>query len=302
VVLETFENAMMPWLETTGVLMLALVGVLVGRQCAQLRKPWWLASYLIPLILIILIGASRRFPRLELCPPCSWLMAGRTEFAMTGLLGTMILSTLLPHLKKARDKNAVAFMMVLVVVLAALPPFAAPLLHQTALASLRTFIDSDGVCRQTTDYSCGPAAAVTALRRLGLPAEEGEIARLACTSRLTGTEADVLAGALRKRYQKDGLTAQYRHFQSVTELAGPFLTIARIKFGILLDHYITVLQVTDREIIVADPLQGLVHMPHEEFIEIWRYCGVVVSRPTRSTDPSQASRADQPGQTNDRGG
>src|SRR5512139_614535 len=124
----------MAWLETVGVLALALAGVALGWSCARLRKPWWLVAYLVPLLLIALIGASRRYPRLELWPPCSWLMAGRTEFAMTGFLGTMILSTLLPRLTRARDRRAMVVMMVLVVALAALPPFAAPLLHQTDLA------------------------------------------------------------------------------------------------------------------------------------------------------------------------
>jgi hypothetical protein len=56
-------------------------------------------------------------------------------------------------------------------------------------------VDGDGVCRQSSHYTCGPASAVTVLRKLGLPAEEGEIAILSHTSALTGTEPDVLAKA-----------------------------------------------------------------------------------------------------------
>jgi hypothetical protein len=32
------------------------------------------------------------------------------------------------------------------------------------LAALTTRLDADGVCRQSNHYTCGPAAAVTALR------------------------------------------------------------------------------------------------------------------------------------------
>jgi predicted double-glycine peptidase len=69
-------------------------------------------------------------------------------------------------------------------------------------------------CRQSTDYTCGPAAAVTALRKLGFPAEEGQIAIVSYTSATTGTPPDILAEALRKYYGKDGLIVEYRPFKN----------------------------------------------------------------------------------------
>lgn len=275
------SESLIPWCETGWVLLLSAGGALLGWRCARLAKRWWLMSYLVPLLLIVLIGTSRRFPRLELWPPFSWLMAGRTEFALTGLLGTMILTTLLPHLPKKRERIALVVLMLLVVGFAALPPFAAPLLHRTDLSALITYVDENGICRQSTDYSCGPAAAVTALRRLGWNAEEGELARWARTTRFTGTEPDVLALALQKRYGPDGLQAEYRHFDSVAELRGRDLVIARIKFSFLLDHYVTVLQVTEHEVITADPLDGLTRQSHATFAADWRFCGIVLSRTNR---------------------
>lgn len=59
---------------------------------------------------------------------------------------------------------------------------AAAALVQAQLRSLPTRVDPDGVCLQNTPYTCGPAAAVTALRRLRLPAEESELAKLAFIS------------------------------------------------------------------------------------------------------------------------
>ena len=51
---------------------------------------------------------------------------------------------------------------------------------------------------QSNGYNCGPAAAVTALRRLGLPAEEGELAILAHTSSAAGTSCDTLCTAIER--------------------------------------------------------------------------------------------------------
>ena len=272
---------MQPWLETLGVLLLAVGGAVGGYWLGRRPAPWWLAGYVTPLLIIISIGCARHFPRLELVPPFEWFMRGRVEFALTPLLGSMILATLLPRIPRARDKGAVILLMVLATLFAGLPVFLGPALNRAYLLSLETNIAEDGVCRQSNDYSCGPAAAVTALRALGLPAEEGEIAILAHTSRFMGTETDILAEALQKRYGPEGVTARYRHFNSVKDLKGPFITIARIKFGLLLDHYITVIGVSDDTLLVADPLSGLQEMTHAEFSSQWRFTGVTLSRKTK---------------------
>src|SRR5215471_20022654 len=97
----------------------------------------------------------------------------------------------------------------------AITPFLAPAFNRGYLSRLETRVDANGVCRQSNDYTCAPAAAVTALRKLGLPAEEGELAILAHTSSLTGTEPDVLASELQKRYGAQNLLAQYRAFHDL---------------------------------------------------------------------------------------
>jgi len=158
-------------------------------------------------------------------------------------------------------------------------PFLAPAFNHRQLEHLQTRVDANGVCRQTTDYTCGPASAVTALRKLGLPAEEGEIAILSGTTSSTGTPPDFLAAALQKRYGRDGLIVEYRAFKDVSELRQAGLTLAVIKFSFLVDHYVTVLQVTDSQVIVGDPLGGVDFLSYDEFRGKWRFTGVVLKRP-----------------------
>ncbi len=110
---------------------------------------------------------------------------------------------------------------------------------------------------QSTPYKCGPAATVTALLRLGLPADEGELAALAFTSPAIGTAADILALTLRKRYGKDGLVVSLGSFRSAGELQRTGPTLAVVKLSFLIDHYVAVLEVTENEVIVGDPLAGL---------------------------------------------
>jgi predicted double-glycine peptidase len=172
----------------------------------------------------------------------------------------------------------VAGFVIVFVCYASVWPFFAPVLNRRFQASIKTQIDKDGICQQSSDYNCGPAAAVTALRWLGFPAEEGEIAILAHTSTAIGTPPDILARALQKRYDPQGLKCEYRHFKSIAELKNGGKTLVVTNVSLFLDHYLTVLKVTDDMIIVGDPSRCLRAIRHEEFLKNWRFVGVVLKR------------------------
>ena len=76
---------MNPWFESSGVLLLGIAGVALGRWFSRLPRPYWSLGYFIPLTLIVLVGLAFRIRTLELCPPFCWLMTGRREFALTAL-------------------------------------------------------------------------------------------------------------------------------------------------------------------------------------------------------------------------
>jgi hypothetical protein len=269
---------MSPWLESLGVVLLAAGGVFLGAWFSRRPKPYWLLGYFIPLSMIFLYGAGSRHPALTFVPPISWMMMGRNKFAIIGFIGSMVLTTPLSRLPKSRDRFVVALLMVVIVYLTSVWPFLAPAFNRQQLANLTTRIGRDGVCLQNTDYTCGPAAAVTALRRLGFEAEEGELAILAHTSSATGTPPDILAQTLQMRYGKEGLVCEYRLFKNVAELEASGLTLAVVKFNFMVDHYVTVLKVDDQRVTVGDPLNGLTELPQKQFGEEWRYCGIVMRR------------------------
>jgi ABC-type bacteriocin/lantibiotic exporter with double-glycine peptidase domain len=157
-------------------------------------------------------------------------------------------------------------------------PFLVPALLRQVHAQLYTTIDRDGVCLQGTDYTCGPAASVTALRILGIRAGEGELAVAMATSNLTGTDPDTLAVALSERYGPQGLSCRFRYFRNIQELREAGLVVAVVKFGFLVDHYVTVLQVTDEQVVIGDPVAGKRSFSHDQFSERWRSCGIVLKR------------------------
>ena len=182
---------MNPWIETLGVTLLAVAGALLGRRSSRLPKPYWALGYFLPLCFVLGYALVGHIPSLGMIPPMSWVLTGRNKFALFGFIATMLLTTPLSRLPRRRDRIVVIVLELAVVCQMSVWPFLAPAFNRGYLSRLQTRVDADGVCHQSNDYTCGPAAAVTALRKLGFPAEEGEIAILAHTSTAIGTDPDV---------------------------------------------------------------------------------------------------------------
>lgn len=269
---------LIPLVETLGVLLLAAIGFALGRWFGNLRSRGWVLGFGIPFVLLLLIGSTRRYSRFEFVPPMSWLVSGRTEFALSGFITTMLLATPVVRLPRPSTRKYIYLFMGLIVFSTSVWPFIAPAFNRTFLQSIRTQIDGDGVCRQNSSYTCGPAAAVTGLRHLGFPAEEGELAMLANTSTAIGAPPDLLCAALQNRYASEGLDCTYQHFDSIAALKQQGLTLAIIKFAFFVDHYVAVLEVTDSKVIVGDPFLGKETYTHQDFSEKWRHCGIVLKR------------------------
>lgn len=264
-----------PWLESLVVVGIAVVAFLLGRWSSRLPKPYWIIGYLAPLAILLLYCTALFEPRVTMVPPLSWMLIGRTKFVCFNFVTTMVLSAPLSRLPQKRNRVMVC-LLILVLTSMSVVPFSAPAFNRTYLSGLKTRVDGEGVCRQSNAYTCGPAAAVTVLRKLGLPAEEGEIAILSHTSALTGTDPDVLAKVLQKRYATNGLRAEYRAFRNVQELRDAGLTVAVMSFNALQDHCVAVLGVETNRVIIADPLSGLSSSSIEEFEEKWQFVGIVL--------------------------
>ncbi len=260
------------YLETFGVICLAVLGAVAGWRCSKLRRPWWLAGYFGPLLVICVIGLARRSPELELKPPFAWAMAGRTEFALLAPVCTLLLMTPLSRLGHKRQRILMAVLMVAAVGQASVVPFLSPAFNCRYLETLQTMVDPDGICLQSNDYTCGPAAAVTALRQIGIEAHEGQLAILARTTRFTGTPPDSLCLAIRNRH---GISCRSVCLREVDDLRGKEPFIAVVKYSFLVDHYVTVLHVGDSTVLIGDPLAGQIEMTHEEFSRKWRRCGIL---------------------------
>ncbi len=269
---------MQPWIETIGVFLLADIGVVLGLLTTKFKKNFWLVCYIPPLILIILIAMTRHFYRLVFYPPFSWLTEGRMEYVIFSFTVPMLFSTLIPRLLVFRQKIVLTIFVVAASIIFFIIPFISPILARNELENIVTEFSENGICLQSTNYTCGPAAAATALYQLGIKASEGKLAIEAYTTPQNGTSDDLLKKAIEKLYDSYGIVCDYRYFSSVSQLKGNCPVIVVTKFSFLIDHYVTVLNVTDDEVIVGNPSSGKEALTYKEFEKKWRSVGIIVHK------------------------
>jgi predicted double-glycine peptidase len=269
---------MQPWFEAIGVFILAVVGVFLGLLTQRLKKHYMLICYLPPLILILLIALTRHIYWLVFYPPFSWITEGRREYAIFAFTIPMIFSILIPKLPIRRQKIVLSIFVLVTSIVFFIIPFISPIIVRSELEKLDTTVSDEGICLQSTSYTCGPASAVTALHQLGIIADEGKLAILAYTSPQTGTSDDLLKKAIEKLYGPEGIICTYKCFNSIDELKDNCPAIVVTKHSFLIDHYVTVLGVTKTKVIIGDPSIKKEILTREEFADRWRSVGIVVKR------------------------
>lgn len=265
---------------TIGIMLLALLCALLGGWLSRLKSPLWVSGYVFAIAGAFSIILARFFPLLALNPPMRWVMYNRIEFALLGLAFALAMGTLIPRLNHTREKRLLGFTLILVVFCISGIHFLMPAFLHSTFRGFTTNLTKEGICIQNTSYTCGPAAAVTALNRLGLKSEEGDLAIEAHTTSLIGTPAGSLAIAIENMYRHENLTATIRLFKDIDELEQTDgIVIAIVKYSFMVDHYVTVLSVNETHVIVGDPLEGKKTVTREKFKNIWRFTGIVVKRP-----------------------
>jgi predicted double-glycine peptidase len=266
------------WFETLGVSILALLGIFLGASLSKIKRPYCWFGFTASFLLVSMLVTTRFIPKISFVAPFSWLVITRIRFVVLTLAVTLGLTSSIRHLRYKTEKVTVGILMVIIVFWFCILPFLAPALVEKDLTAIESRIDSEGICYQSKDYTCGPAAAVTALKKLGLQADEGRIAILSHSSPVVGTLPSSLCDALNKLYQDDGLSCQYRYFDSLSQLQRYQLVLLAVKDTFLSDHCVALFEITDDSVTIADPVDGKKTVTRDEFERVWRYSGIVLER------------------------
>ena len=142
--------------------------------------------------------------------------------------------------------------------------------------------DGDNVCRQSTDYSCGPAAAVTVLKRLGKHISEGEMARLCLLRPDQGVTVLELCRGMNVALRGDPVRATIKRLEAkeLDTEAAPFL--AEIRRPPSSEHCVVVLEVDRDVLVLADPAYGKRVCTRDEFLRQWTGLAITLT-PTVQT-------------------
>jgi predicted double-glycine peptidase len=264
----------MCWLETTLVIAIILLSAWGGYKFSRIGNLNWCWGYFIPSALIILLTVSTYISLNTYFPTLVWISGSRMRFIIIGLASAMGAMTLFGRIHNRIEKYIVLILTMGVIIWGSVLPFLIPALIQKNLTNLQTKFDADNICSQSTDYTCGPAAAVTALRQLGFSAQEGEMAVLSRTTPFSGTMPWCLYKAIQNRYSSQGLRCEFRHFDSVDELRQSQATLVVIKDAFMLDHCVAILKVSDDSVIIGDPVLGKITMSYKDFADVWRFYGI----------------------------
>lgn len=264
-----------PILETLGIVALSVAAFFLGKWISKLNKQYWIFGLVPPFILLLLVSLPRWISRFEQIFPFSWIMIGRIEFVLIAVSATTLLSTLSFKIDEDRQRRLIQ-LLIYVVAGYFILPFLFPALLFRYHSDLQSNMESEGIIFQSNTYNCGPAAATTALWSLGIKAKEGIIAIHAKTSPMIGTQPDLLCRAINQLYQEAGVSCKPINSENINELKDNLPYIAVVKLGFMVDHWVTVLEIDETTVKIADPLHGVIIMTNQEFNELWRKSGLAV--------------------------
>ncbi|RKY08727.1 MAG: hypothetical protein DRP56_03645 [Planctomycetota bacterium] len=270
---------MMLWLEIFGILLIAVTGIVLGQWASGRSTSARIFAMGVSFAVVGLILMARLGSLWEMFPLLRPIAASRLRFVLLAFSVTLGLTAPLTQLRSYVSRFITCLVMAFFVAILISFPFLGPALIRSELAASQTRIDIDGVCRQTQPFTCGPAAAVTALNRFGIEATEARLAMQSRTSPVIGTSPWDLYKTLKSDYSAGGIEYSFLHMRSIDQLPADAILLAVVRDAPATDHCVAVLAVNENTVTVADPMAGLVHMPRDSFTQLWRNCGILLQRP-----------------------
>ncbi len=128
---------------------------------------------------------------------------------------------------------------------------------------------------QSTSWSCGAAALAWALRLNGEQVSEAQVARLALTNPIYGTQQ---RGVLRAAHKLGWETVVIREHTWEQLVAAPKPLLASVRLCSTLYHEVVIIAADGERVTVGDPMLGEGDFTREEFLRKWRGDLIVLQR------------------------
>jgi predicted double-glycine peptidase len=262
-----------------GALLIFGVSGLLGWKIGRLRGRWWLTGYAISMTIVVVLNVSRYVPSTLNTALGQWLLAGRKDVFLIGVAAIVGIVPCLHKVRPLRTRVLLAGFMFMLLLRSSLLPLLGPVLDRAQIEGLPNVIDENNVCLQSTNYTCGPASLVSALRVFGIEETESNAALETLCNSYSGTRSPDIADYVNRAYGQRGLHASYRYVASLDELRRlGGVAIAEVKSNFWMDHFVAIVGWEDHAVIVADPFYGQFRSPDDAFRQIWRNKAILIRR------------------------
>jgi predicted double-glycine peptidase len=239
-----------------------VIAAVVGRRWAR-GAVWMIAAALAVLVVWPLM---RFFP----VQPIRWLGASTVACVeLTGLFVPAVLVFALAAMRVPRKSDARGLRL-LIVICAVYFVRAGWWMVSSGVPDLGPTRMTDGVCRQTTSYTCAAASLVTLLAAHGIEATETEMARLSMTEVNGGTTDSRSVWALEKKVKDRGFSVRYEVADLAGLIAAPKPCAVQLDWAFFVSHMVPVMAADADKVRLGDPLEGVREVSAAEFMREWK--------------------------------
>lgn len=264
------------WIELVAAGLIALAGLLAGAAVSRLGKRTALVTCLCVVVIILTLGAGWLVPILMYNSVIFAVFAGRIKFLLLAFLVPTGLGAAMPYLPYKIERYGVAVMTAVAIYVFGVFPFLGAAMAGQKMAAIPASFDSNGVCRQSTSFTCGPAAAATALHRLGVDVSEGQMAILSRSCPYIGTSDYDLMHAVNQAVREKPIECTYGRWEKLPQLSDQEVLLVILQQGVWMNHCVAVLKTTDKAVVFADPAEGIITLSQKHFRQLWTGRGILL--------------------------
>lgn len=242
----------MSWWNVVAVLVASVAAFVGGHRLARAEGPRRTLGSGVLLAMLVASVLLRYRPELEV----RWLpveVYAHLRPWLSLVLAIAFLGSCLPQLPERRKRIAVAGMAVLLFAL--MGERAAATVGGNAALTGEPHPET-GAVQQTSDYSCGAAAAATLLAQVGVDATEAEMAARCVTNKLTGTDEVGVVKGLREALGDRPYRVELQRMDGAAVTAETLPAMVATECSFLVGHWVVVVACDDEVVKVADPLKA----------------------------------------------
>lgn len=265
---------------------LAIGAFFLGRGIARRRPSLANATAALSLATMLLFPLARVFP-VEVVRVLGAPAASCVELTALAIPAVLFFSTATQIVPRASDRRALSLLNIVAAIYFVRAGIWMVLPPPSGVGPTR--IDADGICRQTTGYTCVAASMVTMLRARGIAADEAEMSALCRTQSGGGATDSRALWALDRKLAGTAFTPRYARLNRGSLIAAPKPCMVQLDWGFFVSHMVPVMEATPDRVVIGDPLSGTRTMSMADFEVEWKGLAITLETPTisRSSSPKE---------------